>query len=85
MVTLNHAVAASMVHGPAKGLQLLKELETDPRLGQHYRLGAVRAHLLEKVGDYESAIKHYRTAASQTTSIPEQNYLIAQAARLAGQ
>jgi RNA polymerase sigma factor (sigma-70 family) len=84
MVTLNHAIAAAMVHGPAKGLQLLEELDRDPHLAGHYRLDAVRAHLLEKMGDYEAAIKHYRVAAVQSTSIPEQNYLVAQAARLAG-
>jgi RNA polymerase sigma factor (sigma-70 family) len=85
MVTLNHAIAAAMVHGPDKGLQLLKALDADPRLSGHYRLDAVRAHLLEKMGDHEAAIKHYRLAAARTTSIPEQNYLMAQAARLAGQ
>ena len=84
MVTLNLAIAAAMVHGPAKGLQLLKALDTDPRLASHYRLDAVRAHLLEKTGDYEAAIKHYRIAAARTTSIPERNYLMTQAARLAG-
>jgi RNA polymerase sigma factor (sigma-70 family) len=84
MVTLNHAIAAAMVHGPAKGLELLKHLDTDPRMAGHYRLDAVRAHLLEKMGDCEAAIKHYRIAAAQTTSIPEQNYLMTQAARLAG-
>jgi predicted RNA polymerase sigma factor len=83
MVTLNHAIAAAMVHGPAKGLELLKTLDTDDRLAGHYRLEAVRAHLLEMVGDCDSAIKHYRIAASRTTSIPEQNYLMTQAARLA--
>jgi RNA polymerase sigma factor (sigma-70 family) len=84
MVTLNHAIAAAMVHGADKGLQLLKALDADPRFAGHYRLEAVRAHLLEKMGDHEAAIKHYRVAASHTTSIPEQNYLMAQAARLAG-
>jgi RNA polymerase sigma factor (sigma-70 family) len=82
MVTLNHAIAAAMVHGPSKGLELLKTLDTDARLAGHYRLDAVRAHLLEMVGDHESAIKHYRIAASRTTSIPEQNYLMTQAACL---
>jgi RNA polymerase sigma factor (sigma-70 family) len=82
MVTLNHAIAAAMVQGPDKGLQLLRALDTDPRLASHYRLDAVRAHLLEKTGDYEAAIKHYRVAAARTTSIPERNYLMAQAARL---
>src|SRR5437016_4958503 len=58
-------------------------LLTDARLSGHYRLDAVRAHLQEMVGDYESAVKHYRIAASRTTSIPEQNYLMTQAACLA--
>jgi RNA polymerase sigma factor (sigma-70 family) len=84
MVTLNHAIAAAMVHGPTEGLQLLRALDTDPRLASHYRLDAVRAHLLEKTGDHEAAIEHYRLAAARTTSIPERNYLMTQAARLAG-
>jgi predicted RNA polymerase sigma factor len=84
MVTLNHAIAAAMVHGPAKGLQLLRALDADPRLASHYRLDAVRALLLEKTADYEAAIKHYRLAAAKTTSLPERNYLMTQAARLAG-
>ena len=83
VVTLNHAIAAAMVHGPSKRLELLKALDTDARLAGHYRLDAVRAHLLEMVGDYESAINHYRIAASRTTSIPEHNYLMTQAACLA--
>jgi predicted RNA polymerase sigma factor len=82
LVTLNHAIAAAMVHGPAKGLDLLKPLESDTRLAGHHRLDAVRAHLLEMAGDHEAAIRHYRLAAGRTTSNPERNYLIAQAARL---
>jgi predicted RNA polymerase sigma factor len=82
MVTLNHAIAAAMVHGPGKGIALLRGLDSDPRLSGHYRLDAVRAHLFEKVGDREAAIKHYRIAAERTTSIPERNYLMTQAARL---
>ncbi len=83
MVTLNHAIATAMVHGPAKGLELLRALDCDPRIAGHYRLDAVRAHLFERMGDHEAAIKHYRIAAARTTSIPEQNYLMTQAARLA--
>jgi predicted RNA polymerase sigma factor len=48
----------------------------------HYRLDAVRAHLLEMSGDREGALAHYRAAADRTTSIPERNYLINKAARL---
>ncbi len=82
MVALNHAIAAAMVHGPAQGLELLKPLDSDPRLAGHHRLHAVRAHLLEMAGNHQSAIAHYRIAATRTTSIPERDYLIAQAARL---
>jgi RNA polymerase sigma factor (sigma-70 family) len=82
MVMLSHAVAAAMVHGPSKGLELLRALDADTRLAGHHRLDAVRAHLLEMAGDHEAAINHYRIAAGQTTSIPERNYLVTQAARL---
>jgi predicted RNA polymerase sigma factor len=80
MVALNRAIAAAMVHGPAAGLALLDAL--DERLAGHYRLDAVRAHLFEMAGDAEAAVAHYRAAASRTTSIPEQQYLTTQAARL---
>ena len=82
MVVLNHAIASAMVHGPSKGLELLTALDSDPRLTDHHRLDAVRAHLLEMAGDHPAAITHYRRAASRTTSIPERNYLTTQAARL---
>jgi len=82
MVTLNHAIAAAMVHGPSAGLALLKALDADGRMAGHYRLDAVRAHLLEMAGDHEGAIAHYRRAADRTTSMPERNYLTTQAARL---
>jgi RNA polymerase sigma factor (sigma-70 family) len=83
MVMLNHAVAAAMVHGPAAGLSLLTTLDADGRLASHHRLDAVRAHLLELSGDRTAAIAHYRKAAERTASIPERNYLLTQAARLA--
>ncbi len=82
MVTLNHAIATAMVEGPAAGLELLKALDADERLAGHHRLDAVRAHLLELAGDPQAAIVHYRIAAGRTTSLPERNYLMTQAARL---
>ena len=83
MVLLNHAVAAAMVHGPAYGLDLLNALDKDLRIANHHRLDAVRAHLHELAGDPAAAIVHYRAAAQKTASIPERNYLLTQAARLA--
>jgi len=82
MVTLNHAIALAMVHGPAAGLERLDALAEDPRLQGHHRLDAVRAHLLERAGDYEGAITHYRRAAERTTSTSERDYLLMHAARL---
>jgi RNA polymerase sigma factor (sigma-70 family) len=82
MVMLNHAIAAAMVHGPAKGLELLNALDGDARMAGHHRLPAVRAHLLELAGDAPAAIAQYNMAAGRATSVPERNYLITQAARL---
>jgi predicted RNA polymerase sigma factor len=82
MVMLNYAIAAAMVHGTSKGLTLVDELDADARLAGHHRLDAVRAHLLEMAGDDRAAIAHYQTAAGRTTSEPERNYLMTQAARL---
>jgi RNA polymerase sigma factor (sigma-70 family) len=80
VVSLNRAIAAAMVYGPAEGLKLIDEL--DDRLPGHYRLDAVRAHLHEQAGHPRAAIEHYRAAAARTASVPEQRYLSAQAARL---
>ena len=82
MVVLNRTIAFSMVNGPRAGLERLEELAKDPRVAGHHRIDAVRAHLHELAGDRETAILHYRAAASRTTSFPEQRYLVARAARL---
>jgi predicted RNA polymerase sigma factor len=84
MVTFNHAVAVAMVHGPRAGLDLLATLDDDDRVATHHRLDAVRAHLLEMAGDHAAARDGYRAAARRTTSIPEQRFLEARAARLTG-
>jgi predicted RNA polymerase sigma factor len=84
MVSLNHAIAAAMVHGATKGLELLDALKADAHLADHHRMDAVRAHLLELAGDHERAVRYYRTAAGKTGNLPERNYLLTQAARLGG-
>ncbi|MFY9913067.1 MAG: RNA polymerase sigma factor, partial [Nocardioidaceae bacterium] len=85
MVTLNRAVAAAMVHGPAAGLTLLETLEQDQRMARHHRLHAVRAHVLELAGDRQAARASFALAARLTTSLPEQRYLNARAQGLEGQ
>jgi predicted RNA polymerase sigma factor len=81
MVELNRAIAAAMVHGPTKGLELVDALKADARVADHHRWHAVRAHLLKMAGDREGAIKHFRAAAGKTGSLPERDYLLMQAAR----
>ena len=81
MVALNHAIAVAMVEGPAAGLARLDALAGDERLAGHYRLEAVRGHLLERAGDREKAREYYRRAAERTTSAPERDYLLMKAAR----
>ncbi len=83
MVALSHAIALAMVQGPRAGLARMAELARDPRLAQHHRLAAARAHLHELAGEHEQALSYYRQAAAGTASVPERNYLIMRAARLA--
>jgi predicted RNA polymerase sigma factor len=81
MVTLNRAVAAAMVEGPAAGLALLDGVRG--RLGGHHRFHAVRGHLLEMAGDGPGAAAQFRAAAAGTANLREQHYLTAKAASLA--
>lgn len=90
---LGRAVAVAMVHGPRAGLAAVDALagpaaarpgagaRAEPSAG-HYRLDAVRAHLLERAGEREAARAAYRAAADGTLSEPEARYLRARAERL---
>lgn len=82
MLALNHAVAVAMAQGPDVGLALLAKLDQEPRVAEHYRLDAVRAHLFERSGRNSDALRHYARAAEKTASIPERNYLLLKIARL---
>ncbi|WP_051163746.1 RNA polymerase sigma factor [Nocardia brevicatena] len=75
MVMLNHAIAIAMTRGPQAGLDLLENLDNDPRIAGHHRLYAVRAHLQELAGNHVAAHDNYRLAARRTISLPEQRYL----------
>jgi RNA polymerase sigma factor (sigma-70 family) len=83
-VTLNRAVAVAMSRSPQDGLDLLAPLLDDPAGRRLHRVHAVRAHLLEDVGDAGGALAAYREAARLTASRPEQRYLRRRADRLAG-
>ena len=78
VVRLNRAVAVAMVEGPASGLALLGGLE----LHDSHRLYAVRAHLLEDIGDLAAAAQCYAAAAARTDNARERDCLVEQAARV---
>ncbi|MQY21390.1 RNA polymerase sigma factor [Nocardia macrotermitis] len=81
VVALNHAVAVAMSRGPRVGLELVEDLAV--RLPGDHRIDAVRAHLLELLGERESARETYRKAAEQAKTLPQQRYLNGCADRLA--
>ena len=82
VVALNHAVAVSMDQGPQAGLELLRQLESDPRINADRRFHAVRAHLLEMTGNTAAARDAYEAAARQAANLQQQRYLHGQIARL---
>jgi RNA polymerase sigma factor (sigma-70 family) len=82
VAALNHAVAVSMDQGPQAGLELLRQLESDPRINADRRFHAVRAHLLEMTGNIAAARDAYEAAAWQAANLQQQRYLHAQIARL---
>ena len=71
-----------MARGPRAGLDVLSTLDGDGRIAGGHRAEAVRAHLLELAGDRGGARAAFTRAARRTTSLPEQRYLQARAARL---
>jgi RNA polymerase sigma factor (sigma-70 family) len=83
VVALNHAVAVSMITGPRAGLELIRQLEADPRINADRRFHAVRAHLLEMAGDHAAALDAYRAAARAATNLQQQRCLNQQISRLA--
>jgi RNA polymerase sigma factor (sigma-70 family) len=77
---LSRVVALAHALGPDAALAELETLE--PVVGERHRYFAVRAYLLEQVGDLAGAAEHYATAARRTTSIPERDHLTRRAATL---
>ena len=82
VVALNRAVAVGMAEGAAAGLALVEALEREGSLAGHHRVDAVRAHLLERLGDPARAAASYRAAARGATNGAERRFLVLRATRL---
>ncbi len=82
VITLNRAVAVTMVHGPRAGLALLGTIADNEHMAHTHRLDAVRGHLLELAGEHAQAREAYLRAAGRTANVAEQRHLALRAARL---
>jgi predicted RNA polymerase sigma factor len=82
IVALNRVVAVAKARGAAAGLELLATLEADTRIAADHRFYAVRAHLLELLGQRNAAREAYEAAANRTDNLAQQRYLRGRAARL---
>ncbi|WP_280471566.1 RNA polymerase sigma factor [Nocardia cyriacigeorgica] len=78
-VQLARVVAVAHAHGPERGLALLDDLNQRHHLDSNpltrQREHAVRAHLLQQVGDSSTAAELFRHAAELTDNQVEQRYL----------
>jgi predicted RNA polymerase sigma factor len=83
VVELNRAVAVSMAHGAARGLELVDALRHEPSLSSYHLLPAVRGDLLYKLGRLEEARAEFERAARLTRNAREHTALLARAAACA--
>jgi len=83
VVELNRAVAVSMAHGPAAGLELVDALTAEPTLRSYHLLPSVRGDFLKKLGRLDEARAEFERAASLTQNARERKLLLDRAAALA--
>src|SRR5258707_2883054 len=66
VVELNRAVAHAMAFGPARGLELVDTLTSEPSLRGYHLLPGVRGDLLAKLEQWEEAKAEFERAAALT-------------------
>ncbi len=80
IVELNHAVAVSMVDGPARALNLVDSLVARGQVTEFHLLHAARGQFLQQLARPEEAGQAYRTALTFATLEPERRLLMAKLA-----
>jgi RNA polymerase sigma factor (sigma-70 family) len=80
VVELNRAVAVAMAFGPARGLEIVDALTSQPALKGYHLLPSVRGDLLAKLGRASEARREFERAASLTQNAREKAVLLGRAA-----
>lgn len=75
VVELNHAVAVSMVDGPARAFDLVESLAARGEVRDHHLLHAARADFLKRLGRPSEAADAYRAALAAVKAEPERRWL----------
>jgi RNA polymerase sigma-70 factor, ECF subfamily len=75
VIELNHAVAVSMVDGPARALDLVESLAARSEISEYHLLHAARARLLEQLGRTREARAAYQAALAIVAPEPERRLL----------
>ena len=84
VVELNRAVAVGMAYGPATGLAVVDQLQSDPLMEGYHLLPSVRGDFLAKLGRRDEARAEFERAAALTRNARERAMLEARARALAG-
>ncbi len=84
VIELNHAVAVSMVDGPARALDLIDSLAARGQVTQYHLLHAARGRLLQELGRVNEAREAYRAALGTTKLEPERRFLATRIAAIQG-
>ena len=83
MVELNRAVAVSLAYGPAAGLAVVDQLQSDPLMEGYHLLPSVRGDFLARLGRRGDARAEFERAAALTRNGRERAMLKARARALA--
>jgi RNA polymerase sigma-70 factor, ECF subfamily len=84
VIELNHAVAVSMVDGPARGLQLIEAIEARGELKDYHLLPIARADMLRRLERRAEAVESYRKALDRTKLDPVRQFLFKRIAEMSG-
>jgi predicted RNA polymerase sigma factor len=82
VVELNRAVAVSMAYGPAAGLAVVDQLQSDPLMEGYHLLPSVRGDFLARLGRRGAARAEFERAAALTRNARERAMLEARARAL---